>query len=138
MLLTKINVTRVITQSPTRLYFILFHLILFFNREGEDWSRVRRALASKMLRPKDIRENLDNFNGVTRDTIEHLLTIRGEDGVVPDLENELAKYAFECKFCNKSDFATFFCFLTVVNYILLYLIEHYFRVYIASSKHEES
>lgn len=84
-------------------YFILFHHILFYNRQGEDWSRVRRALASKMLRPKDVRENLDNFNGVTRDTIEHLLTIRGENGVIPDLENELAKYAFECKFCSKSD-----------------------------------
>ena len=73
-----------------------------------------------MLRPKDIRENLDNFNGVTRDTIEHLLSIRGEDGVIPDLENELAKYAFECKFC-KSDFVTFFYFLTMVNYIILYM-----------------
>jgi len=64
-----------------------------------------------MLRPKEIRENLDNFNGVTRDTIEHLLAIRGDDGVIPDLENELAKYAFECKFDSKGDFVTFFYFL---------------------------
>ena len=74
---------------------------------------MRRALASKMLRPKDIRENLDNFNGVTRDTIEHLLSIRGEDGVIPDLEGELAKYAFECKFVVRVIFCDFF-FLTVV------------------------
>ena len=52
-----------------------------------------------MLRPKDIRENLDNFNDVTRDAIEHMVAIRGEDDVIPDLENELAKWATECKFC---------------------------------------
>jgi len=65
-----------------------------------------------MLRPKDIRENLDNFNDVTRDTIEHFLVIRGEDGVIPNIENELAKYAFECKFGSKSDIATFLSFLS--------------------------
>ncbi|XP_078380883.1 cytochrome P450 10-like isoform X2 [Oculina patagonica] len=63
--------------------------------EGEDWSRLRRALASKMLRPKDVRENLDNFNAVTRDAIEHMVAIRGADDVIPDLEGELAKYATE-------------------------------------------
>ena len=73
-----------------------------------------------MLRPKDIRENLDNFNGVTRDTIEHLLSIRGEDGVIPDLEGELAKYAFECKFVVRVIFCDFF-FLDRRNYILLYI-----------------
>ena len=87
----------------------LFYFI--YNRQGEDWSRVRRALASKMLRPKDIRENLDNFNGVTRDTIEHFLAVRGEDGVIPNLENELAKYAFECKFGSKKNFVTLFLLL---------------------------
>ncbi|KAL9965313.1 hypothetical protein ACROYT_G029094 [Oculina patagonica] len=63
--------------------------------DGEDWSQLRRALAPKMLRPKDIRENLDNFNAVTRDAIEHMLTVRGEDNVIPDLEGELAKYTTE-------------------------------------------
>lgn len=50
-----------------------------------------------MLRPKDIRENLDNFNAVTRDAVEHMLAIGGEDNVIPDLEGELAKYATEGK-----------------------------------------
>ena len=50
-----------------------------------------------MLRPKDIRENLDNFNSVITDTIERVVTIRGEDDVIPDLEGELAKYATECR-----------------------------------------
>lgn len=52
-----------------------------------------------MLRPKDIRDNLYNFNDVARDAIEHMVAIRGEDNVIPDLENELAKWATECKYC---------------------------------------
>ena len=60
-----------------------------------------------MLRPKDIRENLDNFNGVARDAIERMVAVRREDDVIPDLENELAKWAAECKFCSTYDFATF-------------------------------
>ncbi|KAL9965305.1 hypothetical protein ACROYT_G029084 [Oculina patagonica] len=48
-----------------------------------------------MLRPKDVRENLDNFNDVTRDAIEHMVAIRGADNVIPDLEGELAKWATE-------------------------------------------
>ena len=78
---------------------ILFFIV--FRTDGEKWSRLRKALASKMLRPKDIRENLDNFNSVTRDAIDRIVAIRGEDDVIPDLEGELAKYATECKliFC---------------------------------------
>lgn len=51
-----------------------------------------------MLRPKDIRENLDNFNTVATDAVEHMLAIRGADDVVPDLEGELLKWATECKY----------------------------------------
>lgn len=72
--------------------------MLVFRTDGEKWSRLRKALAPKMLRPKDIRENLDNFNSVTRDAIEHMVAVRREDDVIPDLEGELAKYATECKF----------------------------------------
>ena len=77
--------------------------LLFFriHRNGEDWSRLRKVLASKLLHPKDIRENLFNFNAVTRDAIEHMVAIRGADDVIPDLEGELAKFATECKFQGK-------------------------------------
>ena len=84
--------------------------ILFHYSQREEWSRLRRALAPKMLRPKDIRDNLENFNNVTRDAIEHMLTIRGEDDVIPGLENELAKWAAECKFCISVMPVYFCCF----------------------------
>ena len=34
---------------------------------------MRKALASKILRPKDLRDNMDNFAAVTRDAVEHLV-----------------------------------------------------------------
>lgn len=63
--------------------------------KGEQWSRLRKALAPKMLRPKEIRDNLDNFNSVTRDAIEHMVSIRGADMEILDLDKELAKWATE-------------------------------------------
>lgn len=74
--------------------------IVHFCRENEEWSKLHKVLAPKMLRPRDILENLENFNGVTRDAIEHLLTLRGLIGEVPDLEGEIAKYVAECEFCS--------------------------------------
>ena len=58
---------------------------------------MRKALASKMLRPKDVRDNIDNFTAVTRDAIEHMVSIRGADMEIPDLSKELAQWATECK-----------------------------------------
>ncbi|PFX18324.1 cytochrome P450 27C1-like [Stylophora pistillata] len=63
--------------------------------QGEKWSRLRKALAPKMLRPKGIRDNLDNFNGVVRDAIAHMASLRGIGDEIPDLEGELSKYATE-------------------------------------------
>ncbi|CAH3104927.1 unnamed protein product [Porites lobata] len=64
-------------------------------REGVEWNRMRKALAPKMLRPKDIRENMENFTAVTRDAIEHMVSIRGADMEIPDLGKELAQWATE-------------------------------------------
>ena len=58
---------------------------------------MRKALASKMLRPKDVRDNMENFTAVTRDAIEHMVSIRGADMEIPDLSKELAQWATECK-----------------------------------------
>ena len=66
-------------------------------REGVEWNQMRKALAPKMLRPKDIRDNMENFTAVTRDALEHMVSIRGADMEIPDLSKELAQWATECK-----------------------------------------
>lgn len=51
-----------------------------------------------MLRPGDILENLEKLSGVTRDAVDHMMTLRGLNGEMPDLEGEIVKYVAECKF----------------------------------------
>lgn len=53
------------------------------------------------MRPKVLEENIDNFNAVTKDTLEHFVKLKetsrlGEE--IPDLEGELSKWATESKF----------------------------------------
>ncbi|XP_078343625.1 cytochrome P450 10-like [Oculina patagonica] len=66
--------------------------------EGEEWHRVRRGVAPKMMRPKIVEENIDNFNAVTKDAIARLVKIKescGPDEHIPDLEGEMKRWATE-------------------------------------------
>ena len=51
-----------------------------------------------MLRPGDILENLEKLSSVARDAVDHMMTLRGLNGEMPDLEGEIPKYVAECKF----------------------------------------
>ena len=71
---------------------------VLLRRHGEEWKRVRQAVAPKIMRPKVLEENIDNFNSVAEDAIERLAKIKGtsgQDGEVPDLEGELKKWSTE-------------------------------------------
>ena len=75
-------------------------MILLLYRNGEEWQRVRQAVAPKVMRPKVLEENIDDFNCVAEDTIEWLEKIKvasGQDGEVPDLEGELKKWSTESR-----------------------------------------
>ena len=71
------------------------HDFLNIYRNNEEWQRVRQALAPKVMRPKVLEENIDNFNAVTRDAVKRLVKIRETNGEVPDLEGELSKWSTE-------------------------------------------
>ena len=80
---------------------ILTHMILLLFRNGEEWQRIRQALAPKVMRPKVLEENIDDFNCVAEDTIQRLKKIKvtgGQDGEVPDLEGELKKWSTESRY----------------------------------------
>lgn len=72
--------------------------ILSFYRENEEWNKLHKVLAPKMLRPGDILENLEKLSGVVRDAVDHMMTLRRLNGEMPDLEGEIVKYVAECKF----------------------------------------
>lgn len=66
--------------------------------EGEEWYRVRHSVAPKIMRPKIMEENIDNFTAVTKDAIARLAKLKeecGPDGYIPDLKEELSKWATE-------------------------------------------
>ena len=80
---------------PSNHYVPNFFFILYSN--DEEWERVRKALAPKVMRPKVLEENIGNFNAVTKDAVERMVQIRDTNGEVPNLEEELSKWSSESK-----------------------------------------
>ncbi|XP_073228660.1 cytochrome P450 27C1-like [Porites lutea] len=69
-----------------------------FNAEGEEWYRIRKTIAPKIMRPKIVEENIDNFNAVTKDTVARFVKLNkacGPNDHIPDLEGELIKWSTE-------------------------------------------
>ena len=69
-------------------------------RDDEEWYRLRHSISPKIMRPKVVEENIDNFNAVTEDAMVRLAKLKeycGPDGHIPDLENELCKWSTESK-----------------------------------------
>ncbi|XP_031571785.1 uncharacterized protein LOC116305923 [Actinia tenebrosa] len=66
--------------------------------QGKEWHRNRKALSSKMLRPKQLYDNIDNFYGVVDDSMASIRKARGEgktSGEIPALDREMFKFATE-------------------------------------------
>ena len=69
-------------------------------REGEEWHRIRQTIAPKIMRPKIVEENIDNFNAVAEDAIARFVKLKegcGPDDHIPDLEWEISKWSTESK-----------------------------------------
>ena len=78
--------------------WLFVKLLLSFYRDNEEWKKLHKVLAPKMLRPGDILENLEKLNGIAREAVDHMMTLRGLNGEMPDLEGEIVKCVAECKF----------------------------------------
>ena len=75
--------------------------LFWYYREGEEWYRIRKTIAPKIMRPKIVEENIDNFNAVTKDTVARFVKLNkacGPNDHIPDLEGELIKWSTESKF----------------------------------------
>lgn len=81
--------------------FFVSLCLCFWHRDDKEWSRFHKAMAPKLLRPRDVRENLKSLCNMSRDAIKYLVKIRGTGGLeneIPDLEEVLFKFAPESKF----------------------------------------
>ena len=78
---------------------MLCHDIFFSNMfsQGEEWYRGRSVLIQKTLRPKEVIEYIGPMNEVSNDFMKRLISLRTNDGTVPNLEREMFKWAMECK-----------------------------------------
>jgi len=66
--------------------------------DGEEWHRIRQSIAPKMMRPKIVEENIENFNAVAEDAIARFVKLKeacGPDDHIPDLEGELSRFSTE-------------------------------------------
>ncbi|XP_068714941.1 cytochrome P450 27C1-like [Montipora foliosa] len=66
--------------------------------QGQEWQRVRKCIAPKMMRLKTVEENIDNFNAVTKDAIARFTKLKeacGPNHHIPNLEDELKKFSTE-------------------------------------------
>ncbi|XP_001637471.3 cytochrome P450 10 [Nematostella vectensis] len=65
--------------------------------EGKEWKRVRQALAPKMMRPRELHDNIENFYEVVDDAMSRLQNARQgrTEGEVDNLEEHLFYWATE-------------------------------------------
>lgn len=73
-------------------------------RDGVKWQSIRSALSHRILRPPEIAQFVGCMNDVARDFVEKLGVIKEgpqagqREGMVVKLEEELNKWAMECKY----------------------------------------
>ncbi|EDV18926.1 uncharacterized protein TRIADDRAFT_34446, partial [Trichoplax adhaerens] len=61
----------------------------------EEWKKFRSVMDKKMMRPHEVTCYSDRINDVCNDLIQRLKRCRGNDGIIPDIENEINKYTAE-------------------------------------------
>lgn len=65
------------------------------NQNGDEWYKTRRALAPKMLRPKEVKDNTDNFNAVNLDMVRALRKDRNENNEILDFGPQINRWSTE-------------------------------------------
>lgn len=66
-----------------------------FSLRGEEWYKVRRILNMKMLKPKVIGEYAQGLNEVSSDLLSRLKQTRDDEGLIPNIQDELFKWSLE-------------------------------------------
>lgn len=61
---------------------------------------MRQTIGPKIMRPKIVEENMNNFNAVSKDAVARFIKLKEtsqEEGHIPDLEKEMKRWALEGK-----------------------------------------
>ena len=68
---------------------------------------MRQTIGPKIMRPKIVEENMNNFNAVSKDAVARFIKLKEtgqEEGHIPDLEKEMKRWALEGKLKSLSAF----------------------------------
>ncbi|XP_073228662.1 cytochrome P450 10-like [Porites lutea] len=85
------------SEQPGRFQVLARFAHIYF-RNGQEWYRLRHSISPKILRPKIVEENIENFKAVTKDAIARFVELKekcGPNDHIPDLEGELGKWSME-------------------------------------------
>ncbi|EDV28485.1 expressed hypothetical protein [Trichoplax adhaerens] len=63
--------------------------------KDEEWKKFRTVMDKKMMRPHEVSCYADRINDVGDDLLQRLKRCRRDDGIIPDIEKEVTKYAAE-------------------------------------------
>ncbi|XP_072024767.1 1,25-dihydroxyvitamin D(3) 24-hydroxylase, mitochondrial-like [Amphiura filiformis] len=63
--------------------------------DGEDWQRLRSAVSKGILRPNVVAKHVGNMHNIALEFVDKVRDVRRSDGVIPDIETELYKWAME-------------------------------------------
>ncbi|XP_064600374.1 1,25-dihydroxyvitamin D(3) 24-hydroxylase, mitochondrial-like isoform X3 [Liolophura sinensis] len=66
-----------------------------FTGQDEKWHRMRSVIDKPMLRMKDVKNYTDEINDVITDFLDRLQQVRGQDNIVPNLEEEFFNWSLE-------------------------------------------
>ena len=65
------------------------------------WHKHRSALGKRISRPAEISRYIVEMNDVITNLVGKMRLTRQPDMVVPNLDEELFKWAMECKYCSE-------------------------------------
>ena len=66
-----------------------------FYRQGEEWGKLRKIIASKLLPPVKLKYYYEDFSLVANDAIEVMNVCRNSDGVVEDARDIIERWSME-------------------------------------------
>ena len=69
---------------------------LYYLREQEVWHKHRSALGKRISRPVEIARYVEEMNDVITNLVGKMRITRHDDKIVPNLDDELFKWAMEC------------------------------------------
>lgn len=66
-------------------------------RSGPEWYKLRSLVQRQMMQPQVVASYLQGQEKVADDFVDHIRLLRTANGEVPNLLNELYRWAMECE-----------------------------------------